>query len=256
MGEGVGEGSRDISIVQPEQRCRWWAWPTPGHVKAHVGWRTHGGGHTPARRIKLVCPVLLLHCMYACTHVYVQSRYSGKRYVHIWLKKSEGSKRETRRDGKRETRNAIRQCSRAKPAEGRGMTEPGTWVHPPRPLEPQLAGGGAQGRYDGRYMVYIGTWALSMSPAPCPLPLLPPCPPAPISQRVGTSAPCTAQDGGSSQQEGILGQGRRRKGFLHQVRTLGTYINRLVSRRAGLRFEVVTKQDTASSAGRRLMHGT
>lgn len=77
----------------------------PGHVKAHVGWRTHDG-RIPARRIKL--SVLC---------------YSGTG-TYTLIEEAEGSKREQTRREAGGTRNEIRQCSRAKPAEGRGMTEP------------------------------------------------------------------------------------------------------------------------------------
>lgn len=159
-GRGPCEGSLDISIVRAgahKERCRWWAWATPGLVEAHVGWRTHGG-RIPARRIK---PSVLCCATSQCT-------YSGTG-TYTLIKEAEGSKRETRRDGRRETRNEIRRRSRAKPAEGRGMTEPWTWVRRPRPLGLlQLAanpGGGAQGRYDG----YMWHPPLSLPPAPLPL---------------------------------------------------------------------------------------
>lgn len=203
----------------------------PGHVEAHVGWRPHDG-RIPARRIKLS----VLCC--AGLHVYVL----GHTGTYTLIKEAEGSKRETRRDGRRETRNEIRQCSRAKPAEGRGMTEPCDMGTSTESLgSSQLAanpGGGAQGRYEG----YI-------DPCPCPLP------PAPFPSPEGTSAhPARPRTVGLPSRKVFWDKADATRAFC--TGTYQWYLDGFVSWRAGLLFEVVTKQDTASSAGRRLMHGT
>lgn len=139
----------------------------PGHVKAHVGWRTHDG-RIPARRIKL--SVLC---------------YSGTG-TYTLIKEAEGSKREQTRREAGGTRNEIRQCSRAKPAEGRGMTEPCDMGQVRRYVDlvpwgltvvglgsySQLAanpGGGAQGRYEG-YMTPLPLPPAPLSPCPSHVP--------------------------------------------------------------------------------------
>ena len=179
MGEGVGEGSRHISIVQPEERrCRWWAWATPRHVKAHVGWRTHGGGSIPAREGSNCLSCALQYCIRACRYVGTRARkgtYCTEYTDTLTEEESEGSKRDqTRRqagDEKKHDTTVLESKARRRKRYD-GTRDMGTST-------PSLGSSSSQQTRGAE--LRVGTRG-GTSGGPCPLPPAPlppnPCPPA------------------------------------------------------------------------------
>lgn len=143
---------------------------TPGHVKAHVGWRTHGGGSIPAEKDQ-TCLSCARRCIaFAPVRMYVGT--IGQRYVHTArrirrIETRDQTRRETG-DEKRDTTVLESKARRRKRYDG--ARDLGTSTSSLG--APQLAGGGAQGRYGGEVLRY------RRNPAPLlgPLPSLIPCP--------------------------------------------------------------------------------